>query len=43
MKYENINTYKLKSNVLNFEPTDDDLKQIEKEVEILFIEGKNEN
>lgn len=43
MKYENVNIYKLKSNVLNFEPTDDDLKQIEKEVEILFIEGKNEN
>jgi len=43
VKLRNNNTYKLKSNILNFEPTDDDLKQIEKEVEILFIEGKNEN
>lgn len=43
MKYENVNTYKLKSNVLNFEPTDDDLEQIEKEVKILFDEVNNEN
>ena len=27
----------------NFEPSDDDLKKIEKEVEILFNEEKNEN
>lgn len=43
MKLLNDNTYKLKNKVLNFEPSDDDLKQIEKEVEILFIERKNEN
>ena len=43
MKLQNDNTYKLKSNILNFEPSDDDLKQIEKEVKILLNEVKNEN
>ena len=40
MKYGNIN---ITNHTMNFEPSDDDLKQIEKEVEILFDEGKNEN
>ena len=40
MKYENTN---ITNHTINFEPSDDDLKQIEKEVEILFDEGKNEN
>ena len=43
MKLQNDYTYKLKSNILNFEPSDDDLKQIEKEVKILLNEVKNEN
>ena len=40
MKYENINII---NHAINFEPSDDDLKQIEKEVELLFDEEKNEN
>ena len=40
MKYKNIN---ITNHTTNFEPTDDDLKQIEKEVEILFNEEQNEN
>jgi len=40
MKYKNIT---ITNNTINFEPSDDDLKQIEKEVEILFDEEKNEN
>ena len=40
MKYKNIH---ITNHTINFEPTDDDLKQIEKEVEILFDEEKNEN
>jgi hypothetical protein len=43
MKYENVNSYELKNNNSNFEPTDDDLKQIEREVEMLFNEASNEN
>ena len=40
MKYKNIN---ITNPTINFEPSDDDLKQIEKEVEILFDEEQNEN
>jgi len=40
MQYE---SYKVKYNSSNFEPSDDDLEQIEKEMEILFDEVKNEN
>ena len=43
MKYEIINSYELKNNVSNFEPSDDDLKQIEKEIEKLFDRDRNEN
>ena len=39
MKYENIN---ITNHTINFEPSDEDLKQIEKEVELLFDEEKNE-
>ena len=40
MKCQNIN---ITNHTMNFEPSDDDLKQIEKEVDMLFNEEKNEN
>tara|TARA_B110000263_G_scaffold162590_1_gene141483 strand:- start:215 stop:340 length:126 start_codon:yes stop_codon:yes gene_type:complete len=38
MKQLSLNINNLNNNILNFEPSDDDLKQIEKEVEKLLNE-----
>ena len=38
MKQPNININTVNNNILNFEPSDDDLKQIEREVEKLLNE-----
>jgi hypothetical protein len=38
MKQPSLNINDLNNNILNFEPSDDDLKQIEREVEKLLNE-----
>ena len=41
MKYPNININERNYNALNFEPSDDDLKKIEEEVDKILSKDQN--